>query len=159
MGFRYPHLSLEERRKIAQWLNAKMPIPEMADRLGRAPSTIYRELKRNYYDDEELPELNGYHAVNAQGMYERRRAVHCKLLVHPQVKAAVEDRPNWRSWRSTRRSTINGSTCSGFSRRRSRSSTTRIPTPDPGRRRRWAGERNPPPLPRRTRPATCRFVS
>ena len=92
MGCRYPHLSQEERRKIAQWLNAKMPIPEMADRLGRAPSTIYRELKRNYYDDEELPELNGYHAVNAQGMYERRRAVHRKLLVHPQVKAAVEDR-------------------------------------------------------------------
>ncbi len=63
MGFRYPHLNLEERRKIAQWLNAKMPVPEMADRLSRAPSTIYRELKRNYYEDEELPELNGYHAT------------------------------------------------------------------------------------------------
>ena len=42
MGCRYPHLSLEERRKIVQWMNGKMPIPEMADRLGRAPSTIYR---------------------------------------------------------------------------------------------------------------------
>ena len=29
------NLSLEERRQIAQWLNVKMPIPEMADRLGR----------------------------------------------------------------------------------------------------------------------------
>lgn len=43
----YPHLSVEERRKLAKWRDAKMPIPEIADRLGRAPSTIYRELKRN----------------------------------------------------------------------------------------------------------------
>ncbi|NSY41611.1 helix-turn-helix domain-containing protein, partial [Leisingera sp. ANG59] len=61
MGRNYPHLSLEERRKIAKWREAKMPVPEIADRLGRAASTIYRELKRNFFDDKELPELNGYH--------------------------------------------------------------------------------------------------
>lgn len=33
MGRNYPHLSLEERRKIAKWLEAKMPVPEIADRL------------------------------------------------------------------------------------------------------------------------------
>ncbi|MGD1882803.1 MAG: helix-turn-helix domain-containing protein, partial [Paracoccaceae bacterium] len=55
MGRCYPHLSLEERRKIDKWREAKMPVPEIADRLGRAPSTIYRELKRNTYDDSELP--------------------------------------------------------------------------------------------------------
>jgi len=38
------------------------------------------------------PSCNGYHAVVAQEMYERRRAVHRKMLVHPQLKAAVEDR-------------------------------------------------------------------
>ena len=58
MGRSYPHLSLEERRKIDKWREAKMPVPEIADRLGRAPSTIYRELKRNTYEDKELPELN-----------------------------------------------------------------------------------------------------
>ena len=55
MGSHYPHLSLEERRKIAKWREAKMPVPEIADRLGRAPSTIYRELKRNFFVDRELP--------------------------------------------------------------------------------------------------------
>lgn len=54
----YPHLSLEERRKLAKWLEARMPVPEIADRLGRAPSTIYCELIRNHYDDKELPELD-----------------------------------------------------------------------------------------------------
>jgi IS30 family transposase len=38
MGSQYPHLSLEERRKIAKWSDAKMSVPEIADRLGRAPS-------------------------------------------------------------------------------------------------------------------------
>ncbi len=72
MGCCYPHLSLEERRKIAKWRDARMPIPEIADRLGRAPSTIYREIRRNNFDDTEPPELNGYYAVDAQDMYERR---------------------------------------------------------------------------------------
>ena len=55
MGRCYPHMSLEERREIAKCREAKMPVPEIADRLGRAPSTIYRELKRNFFDDKALP--------------------------------------------------------------------------------------------------------
>lgn len=89
MGHCYPHLNLEERRKLAKWLEAKIPIKEIAQNLHRAPSTIYREIKRNSYRDEELPQLNGYHAVNAQDSYEKRRALHRKLVVHPQVMAAV----------------------------------------------------------------------
>ena len=49
MGRYYPHLNLEERRKLAKWLEAKIPVKEIADNLRRAPSTIYREIKRNYY--------------------------------------------------------------------------------------------------------------
>ena len=90
MGLRYPHLSLEERRNIAKWREGKMPVAEIADRLCRAASTIYRELKRNWYQDAELPNLSGYHAVSAQQMYERRRAVHRKMIVHPELKAAVD---------------------------------------------------------------------
>ena len=30
MGRCYPHLSLEERRKLAKWREAKMPVPKMA---------------------------------------------------------------------------------------------------------------------------------
>ena len=33
MGRCYPHLSLEDRRKLAKWHEAKMPVPEIADRL------------------------------------------------------------------------------------------------------------------------------
>jgi transposase, IS30 family len=46
MGRCYLQLSFEERIKIAKWREAKMPIAEIADRLSRAPSTIYRDLKR-----------------------------------------------------------------------------------------------------------------
>ena len=62
MGSHYCHLKLEERRKLAKWLEAKMPISEIADCLGRAPSTIYRDIERNRYTDTELVELNGYYA-------------------------------------------------------------------------------------------------
>ncbi|AKO99138.1 hypothetical protein MALG_04005 (plasmid) [Marinovum algicola DG 898] len=92
MGSHYSHLTLEERRKIDKWHDAKMSVPEIADRLGRAPSSIYRELKRNVYEDTEIPELNGYYSVTAQTAYERRRAIHRKLIVNPDLKAAVEDR-------------------------------------------------------------------
>ncbi|MBY6005261.1 IS30 family transposase [Salipiger bermudensis] len=92
MGRCYPHLSFQDRIKIAKWRDGKMSVPEIADRLGRAPSTIYRELKRNFFSDKELPELNGYYAMNAQGMYEKRRAIHRKLIMHPEVKVAVMDR-------------------------------------------------------------------
>lgn len=92
MGHCYPHLSLEERRKIAKWREAKMSIPEIAERLCRAASTIYRELKRNVFVDSELPQLNGYFAVTAQEAYERRRANHCKLARHQSLKLSVLDR-------------------------------------------------------------------
>ena len=91
MASHYQHLSFEERRKIAKWREGKMPVPEIADRLSRPPSTIYRELKRNTFLDAELPQYSGYYAVTAQDKYERRRAVHRKLVAHPEVKAAVED--------------------------------------------------------------------
>jgi len=66
MGHCYPRRSLEERRKLAKLLEANIPVKEIADSLRRAPSTIYREIRRNFYHDEEPPQLNGYHAVNAQ---------------------------------------------------------------------------------------------
>ena len=84
-----PHLNLEERRKLAEWLEAKIPIKEIVDNLRRAPSTIYREIRRNFCHDDELPQLNGYHAVNAQDKYEQRRAVHRKLIRYPDIMAAV----------------------------------------------------------------------
>lgn len=92
MGRGYVHLQLSERRKIEAWFVAGMSKAEIADRLGRSPSTIHREIKRNTYIDVELPKLNDYYAWNAQSSYEKRRAVHRKLIAYPDVKAAVEDR-------------------------------------------------------------------
>lgn len=92
MGRHYSHLRLEERRKIEKWRAAKMSMAEIADRMGRDASTLYRDIRRNAYSDTELPDLNGYYAVTAQQMYERRRALHRKLVMHSDLKAAVEDR-------------------------------------------------------------------
>lgn len=92
MGSHDCHLKLDERRKIAKWLEAKMPIGEIADRLGRDATSIYRDIKRNRYTDKEIPELNGYHALVAQDKYEQRRAIHRKMVVNPELKAAIEDR-------------------------------------------------------------------
>lgn len=88
---RYPHLNFKERRKLAKWLEAKIPVKEIADNLQRAPSTIYRETRRNTDSDTELPQLNGHYAMIAQDQYEKRRAVHRKLIRHPEIMAAVRD--------------------------------------------------------------------
>lgn len=88
----YTHLTLAERRKLAQCRLAGISVAEIADLLGRDRTTIYREIKRNTYRDEEQPQLNGYHAVAAHDAYERRRAVHRKLVKHPSVLEAVVDR-------------------------------------------------------------------
>lgn len=69
----YLHLSLEDRRKIARWHDARMPVLEIAQRLGRHRATIHRELKRNRFVDPDLQHLSGYYAVNAQAMTEVRR--------------------------------------------------------------------------------------
>ena len=49
----YVHLAHGERRNLTE-------------QLGRNPTTLYRELKRNHHQDAERPQLSGYHAVAAQ---------------------------------------------------------------------------------------------
>lgn len=68
-----------------------MPISEIADQLGRNPSTIYREIKRNSVRFDDQPELNGYHAFCAQNKYEDRRAIHPKLIIYPKLMATVRN--------------------------------------------------------------------
>ena len=85
------HLNLEERRKIAQWLEARMPVPEIADRLSRAPSSIYREIKRNFYDDKEIPYLNGYYAIEPPRVYRRVSGSMIRLLF--RQRSSLHRRP------------------------------------------------------------------
>lgn len=88
----YTHLDLAERRCLAKWREAKIPMKEIAVRLGRAPSSLYREIKRNYFRDAELPQLDGYHGVAAQRMADERRATHRKLVADPALRTVVTER-------------------------------------------------------------------
>ena len=36
-------------------LNAKVPVAEIARQINRHRATVYREIKRNFFKDEELP--------------------------------------------------------------------------------------------------------
>lgn len=81
MGRHYCDLKLDERRKLAMWLGAKMSVSEITDRLGRPPA-IYRDISRTDTTGTEMAKLNDYHALVAQDKYEQRHAIHPKLIRH-----------------------------------------------------------------------------
>jgi IS30 family transposase len=49
----YHQLDLDERELIFRLRDARRPVREIAARIGRHVSTIYRELKRNFFYDED----------------------------------------------------------------------------------------------------------
>ena len=67
------------RRRIECWRQAKMSPDEMARRLDRHRSTIFRELRRNHFHDSEVPTLCGYWGIVAQGLSNGRRMRRRKL--------------------------------------------------------------------------------
>jgi len=73
MGSQYGQLSLDGRRPIFRVKEAKAAIRQIAERLGRHRSTIYRELSRNWYDDAEAPRMSDNFAVLAHEETRRRR--------------------------------------------------------------------------------------
>ena len=85
----HTELNLRERRTIEDMLNAKIPVREIAAEIGRHVSTIYRDIKRNRYADEDLPELNGYYGVVAQRAAVQRRARRQKLVRLVGLRKAV----------------------------------------------------------------------
>ena len=85
-------LGIEERRRIERAMNAGVPIAEIARGLGRHRSTIYREIKRNRFTDEENPYLNGYYSSVAQMIAGRRRFRRRKLVREPLLLTSVVDR-------------------------------------------------------------------
>ena len=51
----HTELSLRERRTIEDMLNAKMSVDKISVEIGRHRSTVFREIKRNrFVDDERL---------------------------------------------------------------------------------------------------------
>ena len=85
----HAELDLRERRAIEDMLNTKMPVSKIAAEIGRHRSTVYREIKRNYFTDDELPYLSGYYGMNAQKYASDRRARRRKLIRLRELRAHV----------------------------------------------------------------------
>lgn len=78
------HLTVEERDSIAQLRHQGADQKEIARAVGRCPSTISRELRRNRTDDQ-------YYAAQAQRESERRRRERplVRKMDDPQINEAV----------------------------------------------------------------------
>ena len=85
------YLSFTEREEIAVLLAGGCGVREIARQLGRAPSTISRELQRNAAIGRGRVE---YRASTAQRHADRRarRPKPAKLAVNPELRAYVQDR-------------------------------------------------------------------
>ena len=92
MGTVYSQLSIAERRRIERWRHAKVPVDEMARVLKRCRSTIFRELKRNYFSDPCMPKCDGYYGAAAQLAAANRRARDRKLIKHTELCKRVIER-------------------------------------------------------------------
>lgn len=64
----YSHLSLSERRRIDEMVQASIPVREIAAQLGRYHRTIHREITPNFYHTSFR-----YAAVPILTDYKRRR--------------------------------------------------------------------------------------
>ena len=88
----YKQLSLEERRKIETWRAAKVSVDVIADRPGRNRSTIFRDLRRNYFKDVDMPKVVGYFGVVASMKALSRRQKDRKLMRHLELRELVIER-------------------------------------------------------------------
>ncbi|MBB4320718.1 IS30 family transposase [Agrobacterium tumefaciens] len=85
----YSQLTLADRRLLHRLVDQKVTINEMARRLGRHRSTIYREIRRNTFHDRDLPQYTGYFGTIADQLTRERRRRLRKLRRHPDLRADV----------------------------------------------------------------------
>jgi len=92
MGRCYGQLSLDERIEIYRLHEAGISRRRIAEALGRDPSTISRELRRNSKPTKAWPK-GGYHAVRAQerAKLRRQRYRRFKLARQPDLRRLVEN--------------------------------------------------------------------
>ena len=83
----YRQLVLDERRTIFRLLNAKLPIDAIAKEIGRHRSTLYREIRRNRFND--VKEYQGYYPVTADDSARARRQRQRKLVRDASLRAYV----------------------------------------------------------------------
>lgn len=82
-------LNLMERQQIEDMLHAHVSVAKIAEKLSRHRSTIYREIKRNSFVDDEMSELNDYYGTIAQKIAAERRHRRRKLIRCPDLLDAV----------------------------------------------------------------------
>src|SRR5881275_3220728 len=87
----YRQLDLDERRTLFRLLEARTPVGAIADRLGRHPSTVYRELGRDRFRDGDRG-FRGYFPLNAQDLARRRRQRRRKLAMNDGLREHVVGR-------------------------------------------------------------------
>lgn len=88
----YSQIDMDERRRIARWRAAGLSATVVAEKLGRHRPTIFRELKRNAFEDPQMPDLSGYYCVTANEMARERRAKLRKLARFSHVRQSVIER-------------------------------------------------------------------
>jgi IS30 family transposase len=91
MARSYRQLDLDERRTLFRLVEARRPVGEMAERLGRHRSTIYRELGRNRFREGDRG-FCGYFPLTAQDLAARRRQRRRKLAADDGLRAHVVER-------------------------------------------------------------------
>ena len=91
MARTYRQLDLDQRRTLFRLVEARRPVGEIAARLGRHPSTIYRELGRNRFRDGDRG-FCGYFPLTAQDLAARRRRRRRKLAADDGLRAHVVER-------------------------------------------------------------------
>jgi IS30 family transposase len=68
MARSFVQLSFDERRIIARVHEKKVSQAEIARALQRDRSTICREIRRNFWHDDDVPIAEGYWHMTAHGM-------------------------------------------------------------------------------------------
>src|SRR3954454_6111283 len=87
----YRQLDLDERRTLFRMVEARTPVGEIAQRLGRHPPTTPRELGRNPFRDGDRG-FCGYFPLTAQDLARRRRQRGRKLAADEGLRAHVTER-------------------------------------------------------------------
>ena len=92
METRYQHLTVEERIELYRLYKEGLSLRAIAKVLGRSPSTLSRELKRNSTPTKVWP--GGYEPARAHSLAERRRHWdnRYKLTREPALQRHVYDR-------------------------------------------------------------------
>ena len=86
----FHHLSAAERETIMRMRDARQSVARIASELGRHPATIYRELRRNFfYDDDAF--FRGYFGRVAHGKAVARRVRGGKVLRNCRLASRIAE--------------------------------------------------------------------